>query len=176
MAALARETTRIRLAVYVTQIPFRNPALLARQALTLDHISGGRIEVGLGTGLTIDPSYEMIGMPNWSGKERVARLKEYVQIVDRLLSNEVSSFAGEYYQVKDAVMNPRPLQEPRPPIVIAAFRPVMLKLAAQHADNWNSLSARKSFDERLEETAGRIKQPGIEVRIEPEASLSRSIV
>ena len=65
LAAVARETTRIRLATYVTQIPLRNPAMLARQALTVDHLSGGRLEVGLGTGLTIDPAYDMIGIPNW---------------------------------------------------------------------------------------------------------------
>ncbi len=82
LAAVARETTRIRIATYVTQIPLRNPALLARQALSVDHISGGRLEVGLGVGLTIDPAYEMMGIPNWEGKERVARFKEYVEIVD----------------------------------------------------------------------------------------------
>ena len=157
LAAIARETTRIRLATYVTQIPLRNPAILARQALTLDHISNGRLDVGLGTGLTIDPAYDMIGIPNWSAKERVARFKEYVQIVDQLLANEVTNFQGTYYQIKDAVMNPRPIQKPRPPIVIAALGPVMLKCAAQHADVWNSLSFSQSFDEQLEETRGRIE-------------------
>ena len=122
LAAAARETTRIRLATYVSQIPLRHPAMLARQALTVDHISGGRLEVGLGTGLTIDPAYDMIGIPNWEPKERVARFEEYVEIVDRLLSNETSSFEGSYYRIKDAAMNPRPVQRPRPPIVIAAHR------------------------------------------------------
>jgi alkanesulfonate monooxygenase SsuD/methylene tetrahydromethanopterin reductase-like flavin-dependent oxidoreductase (luciferase family) len=156
LAAVARETTRIRLATYVSQIPLRNPAMLARQALTVDHISGGRLEVGLGTGLTIDPAYDMIGIPNWEPKERVARFREYVEIVDRLLSNEKSSYEGRYYRVKDAVMNPRPLQRPRPPIVIAALAPVMLKHAARYADNWNSLSFADSFEKQLAETAERI--------------------
>ncbi len=101
LAAIARETTRIRLATYVSQIPLRNPALLARQALTLDHISNGRLDVGLGTGLTIDPAYDMMGLPNWGAKERVARFKEYVQIVDQLLANEVTNFEGTYYKIKD---------------------------------------------------------------------------
>src|SRR5947208_807940 len=87
LAAMARETTRIRLAIYVTQIPLRNPAMLARQVLTCDHISNGRVEVGLGTGLRLDPACEMIGIPNWSTRERVARFPEYVEIVDRLLTN-----------------------------------------------------------------------------------------
>src|SRR5215471_13672757 len=85
LAAIARETAKIRLATLVTQIPFRNPALLARQALTVDHISNGRLELGLGIGLTIDPAYEMMGLSNWSAGERVDRFKEYVEIVDRLL-------------------------------------------------------------------------------------------
>jgi alkanesulfonate monooxygenase SsuD/methylene tetrahydromethanopterin reductase-like flavin-dependent oxidoreductase (luciferase family) len=94
LAGIARDTARIRLAHYVCQVPLRSPTMLARQALTLDHLSGGRFEVGLGTGLNIDPSYEMAGVPNWSQKERVERLVEYVEIVDWLLSNEVSSYDG----------------------------------------------------------------------------------
>jgi alkanesulfonate monooxygenase SsuD/methylene tetrahydromethanopterin reductase-like flavin-dependent oxidoreductase (luciferase family) len=156
LAAAARETTRIRLATYVSQIPLRNPAMLARQALTVDQISGGRLEVGLGTGLTIDPSYDMIGIPNWEPKERVARFREYVEIVDRLLSNEKSSYDGRYYRVKDAVMNPRPVQQPRPPIIVAALGPVMLRHAARYADNWNSLSFADSFEKQRAETAARI--------------------
>ena len=156
LAAAARETTRIRLATYVSQIPLRHPAILARQALTVDHISGGRLEVGLGTGLTIDPAYDMIGIPNWEPKERVARFGEYVEVVDRLLSNERASYEGRYYRIQNAVMNPRPIQRPRPPIVIAALAPVMLRHAARHADNWNSLSFAQSFETQLAETAERV--------------------
>ena len=157
LAAVARETTRIRIGTHVTQIPLRNPALLARQALTVDQISGGRLELGLGTGLTIDPAYDMMGLPNWEAGERVARFKEYVEIVDLLLSNETSSYTGRYYEIRDAVMNPRPVQRPRPPIVIAALGPVMLKFAAAHADAWNSVSFAETFDEQLEETSQRIR-------------------
>ena len=156
LAAVARETTRVRLATYVSQLPLRHPAMLARQALTVDHVSGGRLEVGLGTGLTIDPAYDMIGIPNWEPRERVARFAEYVEIVDRLLSHERSSFEGRYYRVKDAVMNPRPVQRPRPPIVVAALGPAMLRHAARYADNWNSLSFAQSFERQLAETAERI--------------------
>lgn len=157
LAAIARETTRIRLATYVTQIPLRHPAMLARQALTLDHLSNGRIEVGLGTGLLIDPSYDMIGIPNWSAQERVARFGDYVEIVDRLLSNEMTTYEGAYYSVTDAVMHPRPVQQPRPPLVIAALGPTMLKHAARYADTWNTASFADTFDKQLAETAGRVK-------------------
>jgi alkanesulfonate monooxygenase SsuD/methylene tetrahydromethanopterin reductase-like flavin-dependent oxidoreductase (luciferase family) len=157
LAAIAARTTRIRLATWVTQIPLRNPALLARQALTVDHISGGRLELGLGIGLTTDPSIGMMGLPNWDYPERVARFKEYVEIVDRLLTNEVTTYHGRYYQVDGAVMDPRPVQQPRPPIVIAANGPVMLKRAVELADNWNSVGYPESFDEQLAETRERIR-------------------
>ncbi len=178
LAAIARETTRIRIATYVTQFPLRNPAMLARQALTVDHISGGRLEVGIGTGLTIDPAYDMIGIPNYAAKERVARFREYVEIVDRLLVNETTLFEGEFYSVKDAVMNPRPVQTPRPPLVIAALGPVMLKIAAQFADNWNSMSFEAEFEAQLEETRVRIARvdAACEALDRDPASLRRSFL
>ena len=157
LAAVARETTRLRLSTLVTQIPLRNPAMLAHQALTVDHVSGGRLELGLGVGLTTDPSYTMMGIPNWSAPERVARFKEYVEVVDRLLSNEVTTYEGRFYQVEGAVMSPRPVQRPRPPITIAAMGPVMLKCAARHGDTWNSLSFLRDFQAQLDETHGRIR-------------------
>ncbi len=156
LAAIAQATTRIRLTTMVAQIPLRNPALLALQALTADHISGGRLDVGLGIGLEIDPSYRMMGIENWSAKERVARFGEYVEIVDRLLSHEETSFQGRFYQVDAAALRPRPIQSPRPPIMIAAMGPVMLGHAARHADIWNSLSFAKTFDAQLDETRHRV--------------------
>lgn len=156
LAAVAARTSRLRIGPSVAQIPLRLPSMFARQALTLDHISNGRAELGLGLGLTIDPSYDIMGIPNWSNKERVARFTEYVEIVDHMLSHETTTYEGDYYQVNNAVMNPRPLQKPRPPITIAAMGPVMLKKAARYADNWNSLSFAQTFDEQIEETRGRV--------------------
>lgn len=156
LAAVARETTRVRLATYVTQIPLRNPALFARMALSVDQISGGRLEVGLGTGLRMDPATDMMGIPNWEEKERVARFKEYVEIVDHMLSNEVTSYEGKYYTVRNAVMNPGPIQKPRPPIVVAALGPTMIRYAAKYADNWNTMSFKTTFEERLDETRERV--------------------
>lgn len=158
LTAIAAHTSRIRLATWITQIPLRNPALLAHQAMTVDHISSGRLELGLGLGLPVDPSCDMMGLPNWDNRERAARFKEYVQIIDRLLSNETSTFEGQFYKVNAAVMDPRPVQGPRPPIVIAAMGPTMLKRAAEHADNWNSISFAPSFDAQLAETRDRIRR------------------
>ena len=155
LTGLAAATKTIRLTTAVTQIPLRNPAMFARQALTLDHISNGRIEVGLGTGITVDPSCDMIGIPNWEPRERVARLAEYVEIVDRLLRDEVTTFEGEFYQIDGAYMNPRPVQMPRPPIMVGALGPVMMRHAARSADSWNSLSFHASFEDQIDETRRR---------------------
>lgn len=157
LTGLAGATTSIRLGSSVTQIPLRNPAMFARQALTLDHVSHGRLEIGLGTGITVDPSYDMIGVPNWEPAERVARFGEYLEIVDRLLRDEVTTFAGRYYRIDGAYMNPRPVQSPRPPITVAALGPVMMRHAARRADIWNSMSFHESFDDQLAETRRRVE-------------------
>ncbi len=158
LAAVARETRRLRLSTLVAQIPLRDPAMLAHQALTVDHVSEGRLELGLGVGLTTDPSYAMMGLPNWSAAERVARFEEYVEVVDQLLSREVTTYQGRFYRVEGARMKPRPVQQPRPPITIAAMGPVMLRHAARHADAWNSLSFLRDFQAQLDETRGRIQR------------------
>ncbi len=156
LSAVAQATTQIRIASCVAQIPLRNPAFLARQALTVDHISNGRLEIGLGLGLPIDPSYEIMGIPNWSNPERAARFKEYVEIVDRLLCHETTTYKGRFYEVNDAVINPRPRQMPRPPITIGAMGPLMLKYAATYADTWNTMSFSEAFEDQLKETAARV--------------------
>ena len=158
LAALAAATKRIRLTTCVAQIPLRPPTMLARQVLTLDHVSHGRIEVGLGTGLTIDPSYAMAGLPNWNVAERVARFGEYVEVVHLLLANEVTTHHGTYYDAEAAVLNPRPLQSPRPPIMVGAMAPRMMRHAARWADIWNSLSFAVDVEEQLAETAARCAQ------------------
>ncbi len=155
LAALADATTSIRLATSVTQIALRNPAMLARQVLTLDHVSDGRIELGLGTGLLHDPSYAMAGLPDWEPKERVDRFEEYVQIVRAMLSDEVTSFEGRFYRVDAAVMNPRPVQEPRPPIAVAGLGPRMMRIAVRFGDVWDSMSFLPTFEEQLAETRAR---------------------
>jgi alkanesulfonate monooxygenase SsuD/methylene tetrahydromethanopterin reductase-like flavin-dependent oxidoreductase (luciferase family) len=156
LTAIAMATTRVRLATLVAQIPFRNPTHFALQALTVDHISGGRLDLGLGTGLPADPAYRMMGIENWTPKERVARFAEYVEIVAQVLSNETASYSGHFYQAGRAALAPRSVQSPRIPIMIAAMGPVMLRHAARHADIWNSLSFAKTFDAQMEETRQRV--------------------
>jgi len=143
LAGLAACTSRIRIGTLVTSIPFRHPAILARQAMTVDHISNGRLEIGIGAGAPgkIDPSYTMTGIDDWPFKERTERLKEQVEIVDTLLSNIKSSYEGKYYQLKDAIMAPGPVQKPRPPLVVAAHIKASLRIAAELADTWVSFGA-----------------------------------
>ncbi len=139
LAALAEATTTIRLAPCVAQIPMRDPATFARQVLTVDHVSNGRVEAALGLGLTVDPGYDMIGVPNWDNPERAARFGEYIQIVDQLLSTAQCSFDGDFYTVDSAAVH-ESVQAPRPPITIAAMGPRMMRYAATHGDTWNTMS------------------------------------
>jgi alkanesulfonate monooxygenase SsuD/methylene tetrahydromethanopterin reductase-like flavin-dependent oxidoreductase (luciferase family) len=140
LAALASHTNSIRIGTLVSSVPLRNPAILARQALTVDHISNGRLELGLGAGApgNIDPVYSMIGIEDSAPAERVSRFQEAVEIIDRCLRNRTASYDGRFYHLKDAAMAPPPVQQPRPPITVGAMGPRMLKLAAKYADTWNS--------------------------------------
>lgn len=156
VCAVAMATTRVRLAALVAQIPFRNPALFALQALSADRIAGGRLDLGLGIGLEIDPSYRMMVIENWSANERVARFGEYVDIVDRPLTQEEASYTGRFYRIDRAALCPRPVQLPRPPLIIAALGPVMIGHAARRADIWNTMSFAATFEEQIEETRARV--------------------
>ncbi len=140
LAALASQTSRIRIGA-ISSMPLRNPAVLARQALTVDHISNGRLDLGLGAGASgsIDPSYRMTGIEDWAPSERVARFREYVEIVDQCLRNNVNNYDGRFFRLENTVMAPPPVQKPRPPITIGAMGLFMLKIAACYADTWNSL-------------------------------------
>lgn len=139
LAAVAQATNRIRLAPCVAQIPMRDPATFARQVVTVDNISHGRVEAGLGLGLTVDPGYGMIGVPNWDNPERVLRFKEYIEIVDSMLSGSPTEYKGTYYTVESATVH-QSVQSPRPPITIAAMGPKMMRHAATYGDTWNTMT------------------------------------
>ncbi len=156
VAAVAMATRRIRLATLVAQIPLRNPVQCALQALTVDQVSGGRLELGLGTGLAIDPSYRMMGIENWTPRERVARFGEYLDLMARLLEGGPVSYEGQYYRAEAAALAPRSVQSPRIPLMVAAMGPRMLAHAARHADIWNSLSFAKTFEAQIAETRERV--------------------
>ena len=137
LAGLAARTERIRIGVLVSCNTFRHPALLAKEAVTVDHIANGRLELGLGAGWYV-PEHKMFGIPFPPPAELVGRFREAVEIVDSLLRNEVTTYDGAYYQLKDAASRPRPIQQPRPPRTLGAHGRQMLKIVAQYADRWNS--------------------------------------
>ncbi|MDQ3778992.1 MAG: LLM class flavin-dependent oxidoreductase [Chloroflexota bacterium] len=137
LAAMANATSRIRLGILVTSNTFRNPALVAKQAVTVDHISAGRLELGLGTGW-FEPEHAHYGVPFPPPGELVGRFREAVTLVDRLLRENQVTFAGEYYRLDGALFQPPAVQQPRPPLTLGAHGPKMLAIVAQFADRWNS--------------------------------------
>jgi F420-dependent oxidoreductase-like protein len=137
LAALAAVTDRIRIGVLVSCNTFRHPSLLAKEALTVDHVSNGRLELGLGAGW-YEPEHPMFGIEMPPPGELVARYREAVELVDSLLRNDTTSYAGQFYQVREAPMRPRPVQQPRPPLMLAAHKRKMLRIVAEYADTWNS--------------------------------------
>jgi len=160
LASLAVVTEKIRIGTLVSSIPLRRPAVLARQILTVDHISKGRLEIGLGTGASGDPVHNMLGIDDWIGSERLERFKEQLEIIDSLLRQSVSSYEGKYYKLNEATMNPETTQKPRPPFVIAAMGNSMLKLAVKYADTWNSFGSedwRTPAEKILENTKKRME-------------------
>jgi len=140
LAGLAAVTSRIRIGVLVSCNTFRHPALLAKEAVTVDHISNGRLELGLGAGW-YEPEHAMFGIPFPTPAELVGRFEEAVEIIDGLLRSEEYSYSGRHYSLSNAEFRPGPVQAPRPPLTIGAHGPRMLRLCAKYADAWNSFGS-----------------------------------
>lgn len=147
LSALAVVTTRPRLGVLVSSNTFRHPSVLAKQAVTLDHISGGRLELGLGAGWFAE-EHRMFGLDFPPTGELVDRYEEALDLLDRFLSNDTTSFEGAYYSLHDAPNRPAPIQRPRLPFVIGAHGPRMIRIAARYADTWNSRGTPHEMRER----------------------------
>jgi alkanesulfonate monooxygenase SsuD/methylene tetrahydromethanopterin reductase-like flavin-dependent oxidoreductase (luciferase family) len=137
LAALAASTSRIRLGVLVTSNTFRHPSILLKEAVTVDHVSGGRLILGLGTGWH-EEEHRRYGLPLQPPPERVDRFAEAVEIAVRLQEEPRLTYHGRFYDLEDAVFEPRPVQSPHIPLLIAAHRPRMLRLAARWADQWDT--------------------------------------
>ena len=117
LTALAQATTRLRLGTLVTGIHYRHPAVLANMAATLDIVSGGRLEIGIGAGWNEEES-GAYGIALGSPKERSDRFEEACEVIVGLLSDETTSFNGAFYELTDARCNPKPIQRPHPPICV----------------------------------------------------------
>lgn len=133
LSAMAAVTQKVELGTLVACNSFRNPALLAKMAHTVDEISGGRLTLGIGAGWN-QPEYEAFGIPF---DHRVSRFEEAVQIIQPLVKTGKVDFAGKFYQAKDCEIKPTSPRTDGIPLMISAFGPRMMKIAAQYADLWN---------------------------------------
>ncbi len=135
LAAAAVVTSRVTIGPLVATPNFRHPVLLARQAMTLDHLSTGRFVLGLGAGAAGADS-RVLGGGELPAADRGGRFAEFVELTDRLLSQRQTTFRGRYFEAADAQMVPGCLQQPRLPLAIAAPRRLGMRLAARHGDLW----------------------------------------
>jgi F420-dependent oxidoreductase-like protein len=137
LAALAGLTKRMRVGTIVSGNTYRHPAVLAKMAANVDIISGGRLICGLGAGWQ-ENEHIAYGIPFYTMSERLRRLDEACQVLNMLWTQERSTFTGKYYQLDDAPLMPKPIQKPRPELMIGGGgEKVTLKIAARWADHWN---------------------------------------
>lgn len=137
LGALAARTERLRLGLMVTGNTYRHPAILANIATTVDIISNGRLDFGIGAGWN-EQEHAMYGIPLYTTGERIRRMGEACEVIKLLWTETVANFDGKYYQLKDARCEPKPVQKPYPPFVIGGSgEQLTLRIVAQYANIWN---------------------------------------
>jgi F420-dependent oxidoreductase-like protein len=142
LAGMAARTTRTRIGCSVTGNTYRHPAVLAKAAVTVDHLSGGRLEFGIGAGWA-ENEHTMLGLPFGSARDRADWLEEALPIIRALWTAPRTTFTGKRYLLADAVAEPKPVQTPHPPIWIGGVgRRRTLRMAAEHAAVWNAPGGR----------------------------------
>lgn len=151
LANWAAYTEKVRLAMLVSNLIYRDPVLLAKQAVAVDQLSDGRLDLGIGTGVYAT-DHLMAGVPEWSPGEKVERLAEALEIVDGLLRGAMTEFEGRYYSFEQASVSPGPVQQPRPPLTVGAEGPRTLRLAARFADRWMTFGGFASTPEEYEDS------------------------
>ncbi len=166
LSALAAATTTVRLGTMVSPASFRHPSVLAKMVVTADHVSGGRIDLGLGAGWH-EREHEAYGFPFASARERVDVLEEQLQIILGNWADGPFSFDGEHYALRDLDAWPKPVQRPHPPLIMGGSAgPRVVRLAATYADEYNTafptladVRERKSMVDQACENAGRDPLP-----------------
>jgi len=142
LAGMAARTTRTRIGCSVTGNTYRHPAVLAKAAVTVDHLSGGRLEFGIGAGWA-ENEHTMLGLPFGSARDRADWLEEALPIIRSLWTTPRTTFTGKRYLLAEAVAEPKPVQTPHPPIWIGGVgRRRTLRMAAEHAAVWNAPGGR----------------------------------
>ena len=137
LAALFSATSTLRLGTLVGSMTLRNPSVLALQALTLDHISDGRLEVGIGAAGS-EYDHQVTGIPRWRPEERRTRFQEFVHVMSCLLDGDALDHEGQHYRVSGFRLASAFVQQPRPPLTVAALGRNSIRVAARYADSWNS--------------------------------------
>ena len=164
-AAMAEATKRVRIGCLVTGNTYRNPALLAKIAVTVDHLSGGRLEFGIGAAWA-EVEHSMYGIEGLD--HRVGRLSESLRIIKSLWTEGRTNFDGRYYRMHDAISNPKPVQKPHPPLWIGASGETTMRLVARHADVWNAAGGDPSrtgeLTRMLEQACAAIGRDPTEIR------------
>jgi F420-dependent oxidoreductase-like protein len=140
LAALAASTERIRLGALVTGMTYRHPSVLAAEVVTVDHVSSGRLELGIGAGW-FEPEHRELGIDLQPLGERVDRFDEGLQVIVALMTEDGVNFEGEHFQLRGATILPRPVQRPHPPVWIGASGPRMLGIVARLADVWHTFGS-----------------------------------
>ena len=160
LSALAQATKRARIGHLVNGNTYRHPCLLAKMAATLDHVSGGRLNLGIGAGW-FELEHQSFGIDFKTVPARLAALDEACQIIRGMFTQPKTTVHGKHYTVTDAMCLPKPLQQPHPPIMIGGVgKQVLLKIVAKHADMWNASGS----TELMQELIGVIKRHGDTVR------------
>jgi F420-dependent oxidoreductase-like protein len=136
LAAIGAQVPRLRIGTLVAGNTYRHPAVLAKMAATLDHITDGRVVLGLGSGWQ-ENEHRQYGIPFYTVAERLRRLDEACQVIKLLYSESTSSFDGRYYQLDNASLEPKPVQQPLPLLIGGGGETVTLKITAKYADAWN---------------------------------------
>lgn len=150
LAALAVHTTRIRIGTLVTGNTYRHPAILAKIATTLDVISNGRLEFGIGAGW-YEPEHTMFGLPFGSAVWRCARLDEALTAIRKLWTERQASFAGSHFELRQAIAEPKPVQRPHPPITVAGMgEKHLLPIVARHANSWSAFGSPEVYRRKIE--------------------------
>ena len=153
LGALAERTDDVELGPLVGSITYRNPALLAKMATTIDQLSDGRLRLGLGCGWHRE-EHERYGFDFPEINDRIDMLEEGLEVITRMFTADDPTFAGDHYEIDGAYNQPGPIQEPHPPILIGGAGPRMLRVTARYADEWNV------------EISGRNRGPPIEFKAE----------
>ncbi|HEY8761190.1 MAG TPA: LLM class F420-dependent oxidoreductase [Candidatus Dormibacteraeota bacterium] len=137
LAAMAEATKRVRIGLLVTGATYRHPGVLAKIATTVDHLSTGRLEFGIGSGWA-ENEHTMLGIPFHTVAGRIRRMEETIEVCKRLWTEERSSYEGTYFRLEEAIHEPKPIQKPYPPIWVGGSgEQLTLRVAAKYADVWN---------------------------------------